>query len=332
MIYFVNPEAFWLFLIIPLMLFLRGKTGLSAGLKFPSLEVIKKVSSSSRSKAGAFLFILRVLSIACLIFAIAKPRYAKGSVDIEASGIDIMLAIDISGSMEALDFRLKGESISRVEVVKSVVQQFIQERPNDRIGLIAFAGRAYVASPLTLDHNWLLERLNWIKTGTMQDGTAIGSAIAAAVNRLKKQEAKSKIIILLTDGMNNAGKVSPRMAAEVAQVLGIKIYTIAAGVRGEAPMPVKDQFGNRRIVMARVDVDEESLKEVSSITLGQFFRATDTNSLQRIYQEINRLETTTHKMKKFEQFQELFPYFALVSIGVLLLEIILSQTVFLKLP
>ena len=212
--------------------------------------------------------------------------------------IDIVLAVDVSGSMEALDFKLGGRSISRVEVVKSVVANFIEARPSDRIAMIVFAARPYLISPLTLDHDWLLQNLERVHIGLVEDGTAIGSGIVASVNRLRNQPSKSKIIILLTDGMNNAGKVLPETAADAARALDIKVYTILAGVRGNAPMPITDQFGNRRVVMAKVDVDETTLKKVAKSPGRKFYPATDTDSLRNIYAQIDRLEKTTIKLEE----------------------------------
>jgi Ca-activated chloride channel family protein len=198
---------------------------------------------------------LRLLVAVPLIVGLARPQLGQGRGSVQASGVDLMLAVDVSGSMEALDFTLGGQPISRVEVVKSVVSRFIEARPNDRIGLVAFAGAPYLVSPLTLDHDWLKQNLDRVKIGLIEDSTAIGSALATCVNRLRDQPSKSKVVVLLTDGMNNAGKVAPQTAAEAAKAMGVKVYTIAAGAQGEAPMPVKDQFGNQRVVMAKVDVD-----------------------------------------------------------------------------
>ncbi|HKI49329.1 MAG TPA: VWA domain-containing protein, partial [Desulfobacteria bacterium] len=213
-----------------------------------------------------------------------------------------------------------------------VVSRFIDERPNDRIGLVAFAGRPYLVSPLTLDHQWLQKRLKTIHPGMVEDGTAIGSAIGSSINSLRDQKAKSRIVILLTDGMNNAGKILPVTAAEAAETLGIKVYTIGAGSRGEVPVPVTDQFGNKKIVRAKVDIDEKTLKEVARMTDAQYYRATDTDSLQKIYGDINKLETTTRKIKKFEHRNEMFLWAALGAFLLLGLELTLKQTRFRRLP
>ncbi len=219
-----------------------------------------------------------------------------------------------------------------MEVVKSVVSKFIDARPDDRMGLVAFAGAPYLVSPLTLDHDWLQQNLERVKLGTVGDGTAIGSAIASSVNRLRDQPSKSKIVVLLTDGVSNAGKVSPEIAAEAAKALGVKIYTIGAGAKGEAPMPVEDEFGRSRLVMAKVDVDEETLTKIAQETGGKFFRATDTNSLKQIYAEIDRLEKTTRTVKKFERHTELVAWAIGPALLVLAVGMGLEQTRFRRLP
>ena len=212
------------------------------------------------------------------------------------------------------------------------MSKFIDERPNDRIGLIAFAAAPYLVSPLTLDHDWLQQNLERVDVGIGDDGTAIGSAIAAAVNHLRTTTAKSKIVILLTDGMNNTGKISPIAAAEAAKALAVKVYTIGVGVRGKAPIPVKDEAGRLHIIMAKVDVDEKTLQSVAEQTGGQFYRATDTGSLERIYQQINRFETTAQSVQKFEHVDELYPWALYPAAALLSLGFVLQQTRFRRLP
>jgi Ca-activated chloride channel family protein len=249
------------------------------------------------------------------------------------NGIDIVLALDVSGSMQALDFRIDGRRVNRIEVVKSVVSQFIDDRPNDRIGLLAFAARPYLISPITLDHDWLMQSLERVTTAAGdEDGTAIGSAIAAGVNRLRTTAAKSKIVILLTDGMNNTGKISPSAAAEASRAMGVKIYTIGVGIRGLAPIPLRDQAGNVRVIMDKVDVDEKTLQMVADETGGKFYRATDTDSLREIYAEINRLEKTTQSVQKFERYDELYAWALIPAAGLLAIGLLLSHTRFRRLP
>ncbi len=332
MIHFNHPELLWLLALVPLLAFLRGRRGLACAVRYSSIQNAKALAGARRSRAGKWLGTLRAMALGFLILALARPQIVHGTTELEASGIDILLAVDVSGSMGALDFRIKGQPASRIDVVKKVVARFIDERPNDRIALIAFAAQPYLVSPLTLDHNWLLQRLETINTGMLEDGTAIGSAVASGVSRLRDQKAKSKIVILLTDGMNNAGKISPLTAAEAAEALGIKVYTIGAGSRGEVPVPATDSFGNRKLVMARVDIDEDTLKKVAQMTGAHYYRATDADSLARIYNEINKLEKTTQKMKRFEHGSEIFSWLVIPALLLLGIELTLAHTRFRRLP
>src|SRR6202035_1839369 len=293
MIRFLQPEWLWLLALLPMVMLLRGRRAPVAAVEFSDVGLAREVARSARTRAGRWLWLLSVLAGALMIVGLARPQRAHSRTEVTANGIDIVLGLDVSGSMQALDFLVDGHRVNRIEVVKSVVSKFIEERPNDRIGLIAFAAAPYLVSPLTLDHDWLQQNLERVSTAPAgDDGTAIGSAIAASVNRLRTTTAKSKVVILLTDGMNNTGKISPLAAAEAAKALGVKVYTIGVGVRGMAPIPMKDQAGNTRLVMDRVDVDEKTLQAVAGQTGGTFYRATDTDSLQKIYEQINRLEKT----------------------------------------
>jgi len=329
---FLHPQFLWLLACLPVMVVWKGRWGRPVAVRMPSTHDAIIVGARPRSKIGGFLGGIGLLGFALLIGALARPRLGRGSKDIDASGIDIVLALDVSGSMEALDFKIDGQPVNRLNVVKKVVGEFVDQRPNDKLGMVAFAGRPYLVSPLTLDHGFLAKRLADVKLGQVEDGTAIGSAIAAAVNHLRDSTAKSRIIILLTDGMNNAGAVNPPTAAEAAKALGIKIYTIGAGIRGEAPIPVKDMFGGTHLQMMKVDIDEEMLRQIANATGGQTFRATDTDSLAKIYAAINHLETTTRKLKKFQQYDELYIWFLVPGLCLLLLELVLNQTRFRRLP
>lgn len=322
---FVHPELLWLLLLLPLLAILRGRRGPAPALIFSSISVARSIAGNRKASPGRLLGILRLTAIGLIIISMARPQWGNTTTEIEASGIDILLAVDISGSMEARDFTLQGRAANRLDVVKSVVAKFIKERPNDRIGLVAFAGRPYMVCPLTLDHDWLQQRLDSLKTGMVEDGTAIGSAIASGVNRLRERDSKSRIQILLTDGMNNAGKVSPLTAAEAAETLGIKVYTIGAGTRGEAPMPVQDQFGRKRLMRVKVDIDEENLSKVAEITGAKYFRATDTRSLEKIYEEINAMEATTRKIEHFSRYRELFSWLVTAALLLLAVELFFSR-------
>lgn len=332
MIVFAHPELLFLLTLLPIVALLKGRKGLSGAVRFSTVATAKKVAAHRKANPGRILASLRLLAFALLIITLARPQFGESTSEVEASGIDILLAVDSSTSMDALDFKINNEHVDRLSVVKNVMADFIKERPNDRIGIVAFAAKAYSMCPLTLDHNWLQKRLEQVKSGVIEDGTAIGSAIAASTNRLRDQKSKSRILILLTDGMNNAGKVTPETAADAAKALGIKIYTIGAGTKGEAPFRVRDAFGRERIIRREVDIDEDTLINVAKVTDGKYFRATDTDSLKNIYDEINKLEVTTRKIRKFENYTELFPWGIFATLAVLALELLLSQTKFRRLP
>jgi Ca-activated chloride channel family protein len=332
MIRFLNPEFLWLLALLPLIAMWRGRKGRVAAVEYSNVEIARTVARETKSRPARWTTLLRLLVATLIILGLARPQYGQGRSEVQASGVDLMLAVDVSGSMEALDFTINGQPESRVEVVKSVVAKFMESRPDDRIGLIAFAGAPYLVSPLTLDHEWLKQNLERVRTGLVEDSTAIGSALATCVNRLRDQPSKSKVVVLLTDGMNNAGKVAPQTAAEAAKAMGVKVYTIGAGAQGEAPVPVKDQFGHQQIVMAKVDVDEAALKKIADETGGKFFRATDTDSLKNIYAEIDRMEKTTHQVKKFEKYHDLFAFAVVPGLLLLGLSLGLDQTRFRRLP
>ncbi len=321
---FLHPHLLWFLALLPLLALLHGRRGAAPALLFSSTSLAATLAGARKARPGSLLLLVRLAVLALLILALARPQQGNTTTEIKASGIDIILAVDVSGSMEAMDFTLDGKPANRLAVVKKVVDEFINQRPSDRIGLVAFAGRPYLVSPLTLDHDWLRKRLESLNLGMVEDGTAIGSAIGSGINHLRDQKSKSRLLILLTDGMNNAGSVPPLIAAEAAETLAIKVYTIGAGTRGEAPMPVTDPFGRRRLVRAKVDIDEDTLTKVAEKTGAVYFRATDTASLAKIYDEINTMETTTKTIKKFEDYRELFPF--LLGAALLLLGFELFST------
>jgi Ca-activated chloride channel family protein len=329
---FLQPEWFWALALLPLVMFWRGRHGPVAAIQYSDVGLARDIARESRSRIGRWVWMLPLVAGALMIVGLARPQRGHSRTEVTANGIDIVLGLDVSGSMQALDFLIDGQRVNRIEVVKSVVSKFIDERPNDRIGLIAFSGVPYLVSPITLDHDWLQQNLERVNIGAGDDGTAIGSAIAASVNRLRTTAAKSKVVILLTDGMNNTGKISPLAAAEAAKALGMKIYTIGVGVRGKAPIPVKDEAGNNHIIMAKVDVDEKTLQTIADETGGRFYRATDTDSLQKIYAEINRLETSAQTVQKFEHYDELFPWAVIPALALLALGTLLQQTRYRRLP
>ena len=332
MIRFLQPEWFWAFTVLPLIVLWRGRRGPVAAVEYSDVSLAREIARRTRSRIGGVVWLLPIIAAALMIVGLARPQRAHSRTEITAKGIDIVLGLDVSGSMQALDFTVDNYRVNRIAVVKSVVSRFIDERPNDRIGLIAFAASPYIVSPLTLDHDWLLQNLERINVGIGDDGTAIGSAIAAAVNHLRTTTAKSKVVILLTDGVNNSGKISPLAAAEAARALGVKVYTIGVGVRGKAPIPVRDEAGKIHMMTMVVDVDERTLQAVASKTGGLFYRATDTDSLQKIYEQINQYETSAQSVQKFEHVEELYRWPLFPSLGLLALGVILQQTRFRRLP
>ena len=332
MIRFLQPDWFWAMTLLPLVVLWRGRQGPVAAVEYSDVSLARDIARRTRSRIGGIVWLLPIIAAALMIVGLARPQRTHSQTSVTANGIDIVLALDISGSMQALDFKVGNVRVNRVAVVKSVVSKFIDERPNDRIGLIAFAAAPYVVSPLTLDHDWLQQNLERINVGLGDDGTAIGSAIAAAVNHLRTTATKSKVVILLTDGVNNSGKIPPLAAAEAARALGVKVYTIGVGVRGKAPIPLRDQAGHVHVVMAEVDVDEKTLQAIANETGGQFYRATDTDSLQKIYEQINRYETSAQTVEKFEHVEELYRWTLFPSLGLLGLWVLLQHTRYRRLP
>jgi Ca-activated chloride channel family protein len=329
---FLYPEWFWAFSLLPIVMLWRGRRGPVAAIEYSDVSLVRNVARASRSRIGALAWALPLLAGALMILGLARPQRAHSRTEVTSNGIDIVLDLDVSGSMQALDFLIDHQRVNRIEVVKSVVSKFIDQRPDDRIGLIAFAGAPYLVSPITLDHDWLQQNLDRVTVGAADDGTAIGSAIAASVNRLRLTTAKSKVVILLTDGVNNTGKIQPLAAAEAAKAMGVKIYTVGVGVRGDAPIPVRDAAGNARLIMAKVDVDEKTLQAVAEETGGKFYRATDTDSLQKIYEQINRFEKSAQTVQKFERTEELYPWVLIPALAILGLSLTLQHTRLRRLP
>lgn len=329
---FAHPWVLLGLLLLPLLAWLIGRRGHAPAVIFSSLETLRSSGRARRSRAGAILLSLVLISLAFLIAALARPQLGKVISETQASGIDILLALDVSPSMLAEDFSIGNQQANRLEAVKQVTERFIAGRKHDRIGIVAFSGQPYLVSPLTLDHDWLLQNLERLRVGLVEPGTAIGSAIASAANRLKDKPSKSKIIILLTDGDNNAGTIDPKTAAEATRALGIKIYTICAGSRGFAPVPVRDVLGRTHYQQVPVQVDEEALKQIAKIGNGQFYRATDSKSLEQIYLQIDQLEKSMIEMKQFTRYRDLFPWFLASGFALLALQAVLGETVLRRLP
>ncbi|MDA0348440.1 MAG: VWA domain-containing protein [Verrucomicrobia bacterium] len=333
MLEFQYPYFLYLILAAIILPFLRGGLRRRGSIRFSNTQLAGNLASTSKSTSGRWLGFLRALALTLLIVALARPRLGHGETELEASGIDIVLAVDISGSMRAEDFKILGKYYNRLEVVKKVIKEFVDKRESDRIALIAFAGEPYLVSPLTLNHDWLNKNLERLEIGLIsEEGTAIGSALIMSANRLRDLQAKSKVVILLTDGVNNSGSIQPVTAAEAAAALKVKVYTIAAGTKGKARVPVQDYLGRTRYQNIETDVDEPTLKEIAKITKGTFFRATDTEELEAIYAQIDELEKTEIKLKNFTFYDELFIWPLLLGLFFLLLEYLLASTSLKTLP
>ena len=325
-----------------------------ARMRFPSAIGLESAAHQSHPSRLRIPVILRVIALALVVVALARPQQGLESIRLRAEGIDIVLTVDVSGSMLAEDFTLRGSRRNRLDVVKDVVKEFVEHRPNDRIGLVVFAGRPYTQCPLTMDHGWLLSQLDRVEIGMVEDGTAIGSGIATSLNRLRRSKAKSRIIpppvasrqeagsapeaqarrlatgggiiVLLTDGVNNAGTVTPEAAAQLAHTLGVRLYAIGAGTKGLAPYPATDVFGRKVYQQVKIEVDDEGLTKIARLAGGQYFRATDTESLRTIYHEIDRMEKTTIEQPQYVSYKEWYPWFVIPAMLLLLGEVLVGAT------
>lgn len=330
---FQHPWWLLALLALPLLAWLRGKRGTRPAFLYSSVALVKGIERSARSRAGAFLMAMRWVALAFLIVALARPQKTESETSVRASGVDIVIAIDLSGSMESEDFTMGSRRVNRLHIAKDTVKQFISKRPNDRIGLVAFAGRAYIAAPLTLDHDFLVSNLERLELHTIEDGTAIGSALSASVNRLRDLKSKSKIVALMTDGQNNAGKIPPLTAAEAAKALGVKVYTIGVGIRGNAPFPRLNPFtGRKDYAYVPVDIDEKTLTAIADNTGGKYYRADSSDTLRRVYSEIDQLEKTEVVVKKYTRRYELFWIPLAIGVFLLVLEAGLANTIWRRLP
>ena len=330
---FATPWSLLLLLVLPLWLWWEQRLTRRGGLKFSSVAVARSLSSFWAALGPAILLGLRGATLVLFVAALARPQLGRTESKIRTEGIDIVLVVDISGSMQAMDYEKNLQRQSRIDAVKDVVREFIRARSNDRIGMVVFGTRAYVASPLTLDHDWLERNLNRVRIGLVEGNTAIGAGIGTAVNRLRDTRAKSKVIILLTDGGENVRNPPALEAAKAAKEFNVRIYTIGAGSRGVAPMPVYDQAGNLLGYQPiQADLDEGLLKEIASLTGGQYFRAADTASLKTTYAQIDAMEKQKVETLAYEEWQELFPWFLVPGLGCLLLAVTLEQTRLRRLP
>jgi Ca-activated chloride channel homolog len=321
---FAHPYFLLLLLLLPLAAWLKGRRGSPAAFVYSSVKLVEGLTSVRRSRSGNFLAALRWLTLAIFIFALAQPRLSKSTTEVKASGIDIVCALDLSGSMTTGDYIVNGQQVSRIDMARPVLKQFILGRPNDRIGLVVFAAEAFIAAPMTLDHDYLLETVDRIGIGTINsDATAIGDGITTALNRLRELKSKSRIIVLMTDGANNSGKIDPITATHAAQALGVKIYTIGLGNRD-----IVQQMGLPPGYLP----DEDTLQQISEMTGGKYYRADNAEKFQKIYAEIDKLEKSEAVINKYTEYRELFAWFITGGLALLLLEIVLGQTVFRRLP
>ena len=328
MITFANPWCLLLLLIIPAILayYFYNRKRLTAEIRFSSTKVFQEMPKSYKHYLRYLPLALHMLALAALIIAIARPQKSDSWSNQTTEGIDIVMSVDISSSMLAEDLKP-----NRLRAAKKVATEFISSRRNDNIGLVVFAGESFTQCPLTVNHAELINLLNGIESGMIEDGTAIGSGLATAVNRIKDSKAKSKVIILLTDGSNNRGQIAPSTAGEIAKSFGIRVYTIGVGTRGMAPYPFQTPYGVQ-YQDVEVDIDEESLKNIAETTGGEYFRATDTRSLASIYKEIDQLEKTKIQVKEFNKKEELYQWFILSLVVCLIGEITLRNTVFKSIP
>lgn len=327
---FANPHILWLLAaIVPLAGYYVWRTMQGdATIRISSVEGLRHAPRTVRYYLRHVPFALRCIALATLIVTLARPQSAEHDTRTDAEGIDIVLAIDISGSMLARDFKP-----DRITAAKEVAGSFVADRYGDRIGLVVFAGEAFTQSPLTTDQSSLQTLLSRIRSGVIEDGTAIGNGLATAINRLRESDAKSKVVILLTDGVNNRGEIAPLTAAAIAQDYGIKVYTIGVGSMGEAPYPVFDQRGNLvQTVNMKVEIDEEMLRKIARQTGGEYFRATDKQTLQSIYDRINSMEKSRVEVSEFTILHEEYLVWVLAALAALLLEFIVSRLILKRIP
>ena len=327
--HFASPYYLWLLtLLVPMIGYYVWRTLQGgASIQISNVAGVVRAPRTVRYYLRHLPFVLRAAAFALLIVALARPQDVEQNVRTNTEGIDIMLAIDVSGSMLARDFKP-----DRITAAKEVAGSFIADRYGDRIGLVAFAGEAFTQSPLTTDQSTLQTLLARIRSGLIEDGTAIGNGLATAINRLRESEAKSKVIILLTDGVNNRGEIAPLTAAEIAKAQDMRVYTIGVGTEGMAPYPAIDMFGNITFVNQKVEIDEKTLKAISEMTGGQYFRVTDKAKLKAIYDEINQLEKSKVEVTEHITYHEQYLAWALAALGLLLAEFLLSNLVLKRIP
>ncbi len=330
-----NPYFLFLLLLwIPMVwIYILRETKSRPAVRFSDVSMITRLQSTLVVKLIHIPFILRIIGVGLLVVALARPQKGHSEQEVTTHGVDIMLVVDISTSMRALDFKPK----NRLFVAKETIKKFIQKRLHDRIGLVVFAGRSFTKCPLTLDYTILMQFLDDLKTGEIEDGTAIGTAVATAANRLKVSQAKSRIIILLTDGANNKGEIAPALAAKAAGELGLKIYTIGVGREGKIPYPfeyVNPWTGKKgiKVEMVDSDLDEQTLVDIAAATNGSFYRANNPEKLEEIYNTIDELEKTEIKTMSYTTYSEHFFPWLIAGLIILMVELILKHTRFRRIP
>ncbi|MFC1477104.1 VWA domain-containing protein [candidate division KSB1 bacterium] len=327
---FADPYYLLLLLLLPVFIawYIQKSIRRRGTIRFSNLQVLGRMRQSPKQRLRHILFILRMFVLALVVVGLARPQSSHKEEEIETEGIDIILSMDVSGSMRAEDFK----PANRLEAAKVVAKDFIEGRTNDRIGMVIFAGRSYTQCPLTLDYGILISFLEQIHIGMVEDGTAIGMAIANCLNRLRDSKAKSKVVILLTDGRNNRGELDPITASQIAEALDVKIYTIGMGKRGQALFPYDDPIFGKRYIMQEADIDEDMLTTIARNTNGAYFRATDEQKLKEIFEIIDTMEKTKIEVKEYTRYGELFHWFVIPAFVFFVLEIILANTVFRRIP
>lgn len=326
---FAYPELLWLLLLlVPMAAYYVFRTWQGgAAIQISNVSGVEKTGRSLKYYARHLPFILRCAAVALLIVALARPQSSEHGNRTSTEGIDIMLVMDVSGSMLARDFKP-----DRITVAREVASKFIVDRVNDRIGIVVFAGESFTQSPLTTDKRTLINLMSQIRSGVIQDGTAIGNGLATAVNRLKDSDAASKVVILLTDGVNNSGQITPLTAAEIAQAYDIKVYTIGVGSHGTALTPAYDRWGNAVLAEMKVEIDEDVLRQIADKTGGEYFRATDNKTLGQVYDRINELEKTKIETDDFTKYNELYEQYALWALVLLVLEFLIGKLWLRRIP
>ncbi len=324
-----NPGLLYLLLLLLPMIawYVWRRNSYQASIRLSTIEGFKNVSRSYKYYLRHVPAVLRVIGFAALIIALARPQSSDSWNNVSTEGIDIVIALDISGSMLAEDFKP-----NRLEAAKEDAIRFISGRPNDRIGLVVFAGESFTQCPLTTDHAVLINLINDVKDGMIKDGTAIGLGLANAVSRLKESTAESKVVILMTDGVNNKGEVPPLTAAEIAKTFGVRVYTIGVGSQGQAPYPVVDMFGRKRYQQMDVDIDEDVLNQIAHVTDGKYFRAIDNKRLEEVYESIDKLEKSKIEVKEFSRKTEEFLPYLLLGLLLLIMELLLRVTILRNVP